>query len=316
MRIVFAGTPPFAAAALNALADAGHEIVLVMTQPDRPAGRGMKLTPSAVKQAALARGLPLYQPASLKTPESQAELRAADADVMVVAAYGLILPQAVLDMPRYGCLNIHASLLPRWRGAAPIQRAILAGDAETGITIMQMDAGLDTGAMLAKTTMPIRDIDTAASLHDALAEAGARAIVAALGNYAALAPDAQDGAQATYAAKLSKEEARLDWSRSALELERAVRAFNPAPGAWTLLDGAPLKIWSARVVAEADVLQPEAHAGSEVSGEVLPADTEQLVIACGDGALSIRELQPAGSKRMTAAAFLAGRPLAAGTRLG
>lgn len=316
MRIVFAGTPPFAAAALNALADAGHEVVLVLTQPDRPAGRGMKLTPSVVKQAALARGLLVFQPASLKTPEAQAALRAADADVMVVAAYGLILPQAVLDLPRFGCLNIHASLLPRWRGAAPIQRAILAGDTETGITIMQMDAGLDTGAMLAKTVLPIRDNDTAASLHDVLAEAGARAIVAALGDYAALVPEAQDDAQATYAAKLSKEEAKLDWSRPALELERAVRAFNPAPGAWTLLDGAPMKVWSAQVVTDAGALQPKAHAGSYVPGEVLPADGERLVVACGDGALNIRELQPAGSKRMPAAAFLAGRVLTPGCRLG
>lgn len=316
MRIVFAGTPPFAAAALNALADAGHEIVLVLTQPDRPAGRGMKLTPSAVKQAALARGLPVFQPASLKTPEAQAELRAADADVMVVAAYGLILPQAVLDLPRYGCLNIHASLLPRWRGAAPIQRAILGGDTETGITIMQMDAGLDTGTMLAKTVLPIRDSDTAASLHDALAEAGARAIVVALANYAALVPEAQEDARATYAAKLSKEEARLDWSRPAFELERAVRAYNPVPGGWTLLDGAPLKVWSAEVVADAGALPLTAHTGSYAPGEVLPADAEQLVIACGDGALRIRELQPAGSKRMSAAAFLAGRPIPTGTRLG
>jgi methionyl-tRNA formyltransferase len=316
VRIGFAGTPPFAAAALNALADAGHEIVLVLTQPDRPAGRGMKLTPSAVKQAAQARGLPVFQPGSLKTPESWAELRAVDADVMVVAAYGLILPQAVLELPRLGCLNIHASLLPRWRGAAPIQRAILAGDDETGITIMQMDAGLDTGAMLAKTVLPIRASDTAASLHDALAEAGARAIVAALAHYAELVPEAQDDARATYAAKLSKEEARLDWSRPAFELERAVRAYNPAPGAWTLLDGAPLKVWSAEVVADAGALWPASHTGSYAPGEVLPADAEQLVVASGDGALSIRELQPAGGKRMSAAAFLAGRPLPMGTRLG
>jgi methionyl-tRNA formyltransferase len=316
VRVVFAGTPPFAAAALDALADAGHEIVLVLTQPDRPAGRGMKLTPSAVKQAAQARGLPVFQPASLKTPEALATLRAADADVMVVAAYGLILPQAVLDLPRLGCLNIHASLLPRWRGAAPIQRAILAGDAETGVTIMQMDAGLDTGVMLAKTVLPIRDSDTAGSLHDALAKAGARAIVAALRDDSALVPEAQDEAQATYAAKLSKEEAKLDWRRPALDVERAVRAFNPVPGAWTLLDGAPLKIWSAQVVADAGALQTEAHAGSYVPGEVLPADGERLVIACGDGALSIRELQPAGSKRMAAAAFLAGHVLTPGSRFG
>ncbi|MGE5321037.1 MAG: methionyl-tRNA formyltransferase [Hyphomicrobiaceae bacterium] len=305
MRIIFAGTPPFAAAALNALADAGHDIALVLTQPDRPAGRGMKLSPSAVKQAALARGFPVYQPNSLKTPEAQAELRMADADVMVVAAYGLILPQVVLDLPRFGCLNIHASLLPRWRGAAPIQRAILAGDAETGVTIMQMDAGLDTGAMLSKTVVPIRVDDTAASLHDVLAAAGATAIVAALANYPALVPVAQDEAQATYAAKLSKDEAQLDWDRPADQLARAVRAYNPVPGAWTLLDGAPLKIWAAQVA-------PDAGA----PGEVLRAEADQLVVACGSGALALQEIQPAGSKRMGAAAFLAGRPLSSGVRLG
>jgi methionyl-tRNA formyltransferase len=305
VRILFAGTPPFAAAALDALADAGHDIALVLTQPDRPAGRGMKLTPSAVKQAALARNLPVYQPASLKAPEAQADVAAANADVMVVAAYGLILPQAVLDLPRFGCLNIHGSLLPRGRGAAPIQRAILAGDPETGITIMQMDAGLDTGAMLTKTPVPIRDTDTAASLHDTLAAAGARAIVTALANYAALVPQAQDDREATYAAKLSKEEAQLDWRQPADTLARAVRAYNPAPGAWTLLDGAPLKVWSA-----------EAVAGAGNPGELLRADAEQLVVACGEGALALHEIQPAGSKRMSAAAFLAGRPLSPGTRLG
>ncbi len=305
MRIIFAGTPPFAAAALNALADAGHDIALVLTQPDRPAGRGMKLTPSAVKQAALARALPVSQPPSLKSPDAQSELRTADADVMVVAAYGLILPQAVLDLPRFGCLNIHASLLPRWRGAAPIQRAILAGDAETGITIMQMDAGLDTGAMLSRTVVPIRDDDTAASLHDALAKAGASAIVAALANYATLVPVAQDDAQATYAAKLSKDEAQLDWGQPAAALARAVRAYNPVPGAWTLLDGAPLKIWAAQPVA-----------GSGEPGEVLRAEADNLVIACGSAALALQTVQPAGSKRMSAAAFLAGRPLLPGVRLG
>jgi methionyl-tRNA formyltransferase len=340
VRIIFAGTPPFAAAALDTLADAGHDIVLVLTQPDRPAGRGMKLTPSAVKQAALARGLPVSQPASLKTPEAQSELRAAAADVMVVAAYGLILPQAVLDLPRLGCLNIHASLLPRWRGAAPIQRAILAGDTETGITIMQMDAGLDTGAMLLKTPVPILETDTAASLHDTLAAAGASAIVAALANYPSLVPQTQDDTQATYAAKLSKEEARLDWHQSAEVLARAVRAYNPAPGAWTLLDGAPLKIWSAQAVADvgvlmdadprsaqaavasyapqgdSDPLRAEARVESYAPGEVLPAGADRLVIACGSGALVLQEIQPAGSKRMSAAAFLAGRPVLPGTRFG
>jgi methionyl-tRNA formyltransferase len=303
VRIIFAGTPPFAAAALNALADAGHEIALVLTQPDRPAGRGMKLTPSAVKQAALGRGLPVYQPNSLKTPEAQAELRAADADVMVVAAYGLILPQAVLDLPCFGCLNIHASLLPRWRGAAPIQRAILAGDAETGITIMQMDAGLDTGAMLSKTVVPIHEDDTAASLHDVLAAAGATAIVAALEHYPALVPVAQDDTQATYAAKLTKEEAQLDWGQPAAVLARAVRAYNPVPGAWTRLDGVPLKVWSA-----------QACAGTGAPGEVLRDEMGRLVVACGSGALALLEIQPAGSKRMTAAAFLSGKPLTPGTR--
>ncbi len=305
MRIIFAGTPPFAAAALNALTDAGHDIALVLTQPDRPAGRGMKLTSGAVKQAALARGLPVSQPPSLKTPEVQAELRAVDADIMVVAAYGLILPQAVLDLPRLGCLNIHASLLPRWRGAAPIQRAILAGDAETGITIMQMDAGLDTGAMLSKTIIPINDSDTAASLHDALARAGATAIVAALADYPAWVPASQDAAKATYAAKLTKDEAQLNWHDPAEGLARAVRAYNPVPGAWTLLDGAPLKIWSVQACSD-----------SGLPGEVLRADPEQLTIACGTGALALQEVQPAGSKRMTAAAFLAGRPLLPGTRFG
>ncbi len=305
MRLVFAGTPPFAAAALDALADAGHDIVRVLTQPDRPAGRGMKLVHSAVKQAALARGLPVAQPASLKTPEVQAELAALAPDVMVVAAYGLILPQAVLDLPRHGCLNIHASLLPRWRGAAPIQRAILAGDTETGITIMQMDAGLDTGAMLTQTGVPIHPSDTAGSLHDALATAGAAAIVGALARLDTLAPQAQDEARATYAAKLSKDEAQLDWTLPADVLARAVRAYDPVPGAWTLLDGTPLKVWAADVVA-----------GDGAPGTVRAAHGGEIHVACGRGALALRTLQPAGGKRMTAAAFLAGRPLAPGTRLG
>lgn len=305
MRLIFAGTPPFAAAALYALADAGHDVALVLTQPDRPAGRGMKLTPSAVKQAALARGLPVYQPLSLKSPEAQATLRAVHADVMVVAAYGLILPQVVLDLPRLGCLNIHASLLPRWRGAAPIQRAILAGDAETGITIMQMDAGLDTGSMLSTVTLPIRADDTAASLHDALANAGASAIVEALATLPALVPVAQEEAQATYASKLSKEEAQLDWRQPADCLARAVRAYCPVPGAWTLLEGAPLKIWSAQAVS-----------GAGEAGEILRADGDQLVVACGEGALALRELQPAGSKRMPVAAYLASRTFAPGTHFG
>ena len=312
MRIVFAGTPPFAAAALDALADAGHTIALVLTQPDRPAGRGMKLAPSAVKRAATVRGLPVFQPDSLKSAEVQATLREAAADIMVVAAYGLILPQAVLVLPRLGCLNIHASLLPRWRGAAPIQRAILAGDAETGITIMQMDAGLDTGAMLSKTVVPIRETDTAGSLHDVLAKAGAEAIVAALTNYSELEPQPQDDREATYAAKLSKEEARLDWRLPAEVLARAVRAYNPVPGAWTLLDGVPLKIWLAQPVGDGGGIGER----SRTPGELLRADGDQLVIACGSGALVVREIQLAGSKRMDVAAFLAGRTLSPGARFG
>jgi len=220
----------------------------------------------------------------------------------------------VLDLPRFGCLNIHASLLPRWRGAAPIQRAILAGDTETGITIMQMDAGLDTGAMLAKTPVPILATDTAASLHDTLAAAGAGAIVEALANYPALVPQPQDDAQATYAAKLGKEEARLDWRQPADLLARAVRAYNPAPGAWTLLDGEPLKIWSAQ--AGTDPLPAEAGENTNAPGEVLRADADRLIVACGSGTLALQVVQPAGSKRMSAAAFLAGRPLPPGIRLG
>ncbi|MCA1926195.1 MAG: methionyl-tRNA formyltransferase [Thiobacillus sp.] len=307
MRLIFAGTPPFAAAALAALADAGHDIPLVLTQPDRPAGRGMKLAPSAVKREAETRGLDVAQPVSLKTGEAQARLRDARAEIMVVAAYGLILPQAVLDMPPRGCLNIHASLLPRWRGAAPIQRALLAGDAETGITIMQMDAGLDTGAMLLKTRMPIRDTDTAGSLHDRLMAQGASAIVEALSRLDELVPESQAPDLATYAAKLSKEEARLDWARPATELARAVRAYNPAPGAWTLFAGAPLKLWSAR---PAGPDSPRAEPGTVL------AVGDELVVATGEGGLAVSELQPAGGRRMAAAAFCAGHMPAAGVRLG
>ncbi|MCU0810040.1 MAG: methionyl-tRNA formyltransferase [Thiobacillaceae bacterium] len=308
MRLIFAGTPAFAAAALDALAEAGHDIALVLTQPDRPAGRGMKLTPSAVKQAAQARGLPVFQPTSLKPAEAQAALRAVSAQIMVVAAYGLILPQAVLDIPHRGCLNIHASLLPRWRGAAPIQRAILAGDKETGITIMQMDAGLDTGAMLLKTAVPIENEDTAGSLHDTLARVGAASIVEALARLDELTPQAQDDALATYAAKLTKEEARLDWSRPATELARAVRAYNPVPGAHTLLDGRMVKIWQATTQA------PITPGGRP--GEVLATGECGIVVACGEGALRIAELQLAGGKRMDAAALATGHALLPGKILG
>jgi methionyl-tRNA formyltransferase len=306
MRVVFAGTPEFAAAALRALIAAGHDIPLVLTQPDRPAGRGMKPRMSPVKEVALAHGLTVAQPETLKTAESQRPIAQAQADVMVVAAYGLILPQAVLDLPRLGCVNIHASLLPRWRGAAPIHRAIEAGDTETGITLMQMDAGLDTGAMLSRAALPILATDTTGSLHDKLADLGARALVALLPRLAAgaVTPEPQDHTQATYAAKIGREEARLDWSLPAGVLDRRIRAFNPYPGATALLGGEPLKLWQARPVP-----------GQGMPGRVLAVDKAQFTVACGEGALAITEVQKAGGRRQPVAAFLAGHPLRAGDRL-
>lgn len=295
MRLIFAGTPEFAAVALKALITAGHDIVLVLTQPDRPAGRGMQLTPSAVKVMALAHGLPLFQPVSLKTATAQETLHDAAADVMVVAAYGLILPQAVLDTPPLGCLNIHASLLPRWRGAAPIQRAILAGDRETGITIMQMDAGLDTGDMLAKHVLAIDARDTAQTLHDKLAALGGTAIVDALQMLDSLVPETQDNSQATYAAKLSKAEGVIDWAKPAADLARAVRAYNPFPGAQTQWQGNALKLWMAEVVNE-----------DGAPGTVLAADKTGIVVACGLGAVRITELQRTGGRRLSAEQFLTG----------
>lgn len=307
MNIIFAGTPEFARVALTALNAAGNTVVSVLTQPDRPAGRGMKLMSSAVKQEALRLGLPVLQPASLKAPEIQDTLRALDAELMVVAAYGLILPQAVLDIPRHGCLNIHASLLPRWRGAAPIQRAILAGDTETGITIMQMDAGLDTGAMLRRDAIPIAQDDTSASLHDKLATLGGQAIVAVLSQMSkgplTSAPQPDEGA--CYAAKISKAEAALDFNRPATELARAVRAYNPTPGAATQLHATPLKVWSARATD---------HRGTP--GSVITADAQGILVACGTGALCLTEVQPAGGKRQSASQFLTGHPLPFGTQFG
>ena len=307
MKVIFAGTPDFAAQALRAIAAAGFEILLVLTQPDRPKGRGMQLQASPVKQAALELGLAIAQPASLRHEEAQALLRAQNADVMVVAAYGLILPQAVLDTPAHGCLNIHASLLPRWRGAAPIQRAIEAGDTETGVCIMQMDAGLDTGAVVSTHRYAIKNTDTATDVHDALADLGAHAIVADLqqlqqtGRLNAT-PQPQTGI--TYAQKLSKEEAKIDWNESALVIERKIRAFNPVPGAWVEYQNQPLKIWRAEAVAQ-----------SGRAGEVLAISSDGLIVACGEGALNITELQPAGSKRMPVAAFAAGRHIEKGTPL-
>lgn len=310
MKLIYAGTPEFAAAALAAILAAGHEVTLVLTQPDRPSGRGMQLMPSAVKKLALAQGLTVYQPERLKDPASHEPIRAAvaaGAELMVVAAYGLILPQAVLDLPPRGCVNIHASLLPRWRGAAPIQRAIEAGDAETGITIMQMDAGLDTGAMLLREALPIAADDTAASLHDKLAAQGARLIARALADIDALAPTAQPMEGVTYAAKILKSEAALDWRQPAERLARRVRAFNPFPGASAQIDGSTLKIWRAEALAAND-------AGDTTPGSILTADAAGILVACGSGALRLNELQKPGGKRLAAREFLAGFPLAPGAR--
>ena len=307
MNVIFAGTPAFAATALAALLDAGHRVPLVLTQPDRPAGRGLRSQPSAVKQLALARQLVLAQPPSLKDDSVIAQIGQLDADVMVVAAYGLMIPSRLLAMPRLGCLNIHASLLPRWRGAAPIQRAILAGDRETGVTIMQMDEGLDTGAMLLKTKIAIDDRDTTNSLHDKLAEAGARLIVRALREMP-LAPEPQNPAESCYAAKITRAEAAIDWTRPAVEIDRMIRAFNPVPGAHTLYDGQPLKIWQAEAVADT-----VAGAGP---GTVLQADAGVLRVATGAGSLRLLELQRAGGRRLAAQSGLAGEPSIPGVRLG
>lgn len=289
LRLVFAGTPEFAAEHLKALLDTPHQIVAVYTQPDRPAGRGQKLMPSPVKQLALQHGLPVLQPPTLRDPAAQEELRALAPDLMVVVAYGLILPQVVLDIPRLGCINSHASLLPRWRGAAPIQRAVQAGDAESGVTVMQMEAGLDTGPMLLKVTTPISAGDTGGSLHDRLAQLGPQAVVQAIEGLAAgtLQGEVQDGALATYAHKLNKDEARIDWSRPADELERLVRAFNPWPICHSTLDGQPLK-----------VLAAEPAEGRGQPGQILDASKDGLTVACGEGALRLTRLQLPGGKPM------------------
>lgn len=305
MRVIFSGTPEFAAIALDAILAAGYSVPLVLTQPDRPAGRGLTLQASPVKQLALKHGLPLHQPPSLKSEEARQPIIDARSDIMVVAAYGLILPQAALDIPRLGCLNIHASLLPRWRGAAPIQRAILAGDAETGVTIMRMEAGLDTGPMLLKESLPIADTDSAGILHDKLAVLGARLIVEALPRLerGELAGEVQPAEGVTYAAKLEKAEASLDWRQPAMALSRAVRAFNPFPGATAQIDGQAIKIWRAEPVP-----------GMGEPGMVLAAGADGIVVACGEGALRLTELQKSGGKRLPAADFLRGFALKPGRR--
>lgn len=293
MRIVFAGTPDFAAIALRSLLTTHHEIVGVYTQPDRPAGRGRKPSPSPVKQVAQEHSLPVYQPETLKTPEAREELAALVPDVMIVAAYGLILPADVLATPRHGCLNIHASLLPRWRGAAPIQRAIAAGDSETGITIMQMDEGLDSGDMLLKSITPIEADDTGGSLHDRLADMGGAAIVKAMDllEKGELTGEAQNDERACYARKLTKEEGHLDWQSDANALERLIRAFNPWPGTYTELDGERIRIHEASVLPESSDQPP---------GTVIRRNRDGIDIACGGAVLRVTRLQLPGARTQTA----------------
>jgi methionyl-tRNA formyltransferase len=298
MKIIFAGTPVFAASALANLIKGGHEIVLVLTQPDRPAGRGMKTVASAVKLLALENGIALLQPTTLKSPALHAQLTALGADVMVVAAYGLILPEAILGVPRDGCLNIHASLLPRWRGAAPIQRAILAGDQETGITIMQMDTGLDTGAMLLTAPIPVEQNDTTQTLHDKLCRLGAHCIVEALTllQQGKLVANTQNEALACYAPKIKKTEAKIDWQQDVEQVSRVIRAFNPNPGAYTHMQSNVLKIWQAKVIT-GDTDHP---------GKIIATGRDGIIVACGRGMVVMQTLQKPGGKKLSAAQFLTG----------
>jgi len=301
LRLIYAGTPPFAVTALEALLDAGHDVVQVLTQPDRPAGRGLKPQASAIKQVALARQLPLAQPATLKDAAIIARLADLNADAMIVAAYGLMIPRSLLWLPKLGCLNIHASLLPRWRGAAPIQRALLSGEHETGVTIMQMDAGLDTGPILLSEAIPIAARDNAQTLHDRLAKSGAQLILRALREQ--LKPIPQNNALATYASKIDKAEASIDWTRPAVEIDRLIRAFNPVPGARATWNDHVLKIWQAE----------PSSAASAAPGTLLQASDDGIVIAAGVGAIRVLELQRAGGKRLSAKQFLAGMSMDPGT---
>jgi methionyl-tRNA formyltransferase len=295
LRVVFAGTPPFAARALEAILAAGHDVPLVLTQPDRPAGRGLHAAQSAVAQLASTRAIPLEKPVTLKDPAAHEGLIRARADVMVVAAYGLLLPAAVLRIPKLGCLNIHASLLPRWRGAAPIQRAILAGDPETGICIMRMAEGLDTGPVLLESRIEIASRETTGELTERLASLGAQAITQALDRIDTLEPRAQDDSRATYAHKVQKSDSRIDWRRSDVEIDRVVRAFNPVPGAEARLGDLVLKIWSAEPVS-----------GAGKPGEVVECERGRLVVAAGSGAIELKEVQKPGGKKLSAAEFLRG----------
>ncbi|WP_299295006.1 methionyl-tRNA formyltransferase [uncultured Tateyamaria sp.] len=301
MRLIFMGTPDFSVAALDALHGAGHDITCVYTQPPRPAGRGKKDRPSPVQARAEALGLTVRHPVSLRTPEAQAEFAALDADVAVVVAYGLILPQPILDAPAHGCLNIHASLLPRWRGAAPIHRAIMAGDAETGVCIMQMEAGLDTGPVLLRDAMPIGATDTTADLHDRLAVMGGRMIVQTLDQLTDLTPTPQPDAGVTYAHKIDKAEAAIDWSAPATDVDRMIRGLSPFPGAWFEQDGTRIKVLGARL-----------GTGTGTPGTVLD---DAITVACGTGAVQLTRLQRAGKGAQDAEVFLRGHPLPPGTRL-
>lgn len=306
-RIVFAGTPDFALESLRRLVESGNTPVAVLTQPDRPAGRGKQLTASPVKEYALGQDIPVLQPVTLRNPEAVAEIAALDADLLIVAAYGLLLPQTVLDLPRSGCLNVHASLLPRWRGAAPIQHAILAGDAETGVCLMHMEAGLDTGPVYVSESTSIGDEETAGELHDRLARLGADLLVDKL--EAILRGDLearpQDESGANYAGKIQRQDAALDWTRPAAEIARAVRAYNPVPGAWFELDGESIKCWQARALDD----------GASPPGVVLDAGKDGVDVACGEGVLRLLEVQRPGRRRVTAAEFAAQASLV-GKRLG
>lgn len=306
LRIVFAGTPDFSVAPLKALIESEHDVVAVYTQPDRPAGRGRKLTASPVKQVALEQNIPVYQPLSLKDDAAQAELQAIEADIMIVVAYGLILPQRVLDMPKFGCLNIHASLLPRWRGAAPIQRAIESGDKETGITIMQMDAGLDTGDMLYKLHTNINADDSAETLHDRLSTLGCDALLATLQQVEtnSLSPEKQDESLVTYAEKLNKAEAEINWQQPAQMIVRKIQAFNPYPVAFTHFADKPLRIWQARLLNEDEKSQYQNQAG-----KVIALSKQGMIIGTADEPLCVSLVQPAGKKAMLAYDFAQARQL-------
>ncbi|MGB0465922.1 MAG: methionyl-tRNA formyltransferase [Pontibacterium sp.] len=296
LRIIFAGTPDFAATSLQALLDSEHEVIAVYTQPDRPSGRGRKLTPGPVKKQASDHDIPVYQPLSLKAEAEQTELAALNADIMVVVAYGLLLPKAVLDIPRLGCINVHGSLLPRWRGAAPIHRALLAGDSLTGITIMQMDVGLDTGDMLYKAECPILPDDSSGTLHDRLAVIGAESLICSLAEISEgkIQPEPQDDSQANYAHKLEKQEGAINWSAPAEQISRQVRGLSPWPVAYCLLDGKTLRIWGAEADSE----------GSAAPGTILEVTKKTIRVACGQGSLRLTKIQLPGGKPLDCAAVL------------